>query len=154
MVEAHVWRRWRWMDVMILFQSILIGIFSYQFLPRLVFLLIFLLKCCCVYFKHAGYFWKQTQLSLRPLWRQDTHCSYCVFVFLSSVKVHIHPSLLCLCFRELSSFGFEHFDHDSSALFYIELALHFSSEKLQNPSLWFGCVLQLRLGFELSRPWL
>lgn len=60
------------------------------------------------------------------------------------MKVHIHSSFLSLYFRELSSLSFQHSGPDSSAFFYTEVALHFSSEKLQNPSLWFGCVYSSR----------
>ena len=101
-----------------------------------------------MYFKPIGYFWRQTQLSLRPPWRRDTHCSF-VACFKkkkkkTSVMVHIHSSFLRLYFRELSSLTFQHSGPDSSAFFYTEVALHSSSEKLQNPSLWFGCVYSSR----------
>lgn len=72
-ILCSVWRRWRWMNVMLSFWSILTGVFFTFFhissSPGLCFSSYFtLLICCCVYFKHTEYFWKQTLLSLRPLW--------------------------------------------------------------------------------------
>lgn len=75
-------------DLMFFFQSFHVGIFSHQLLPVLVFFFIFFSPC--VYFKPAGYFWKQTQLSW-GLCGDGTHTAPFVAFFLKlSVKVHIH----------------------------------------------------------------